>query len=273
MDPLDSLLRHVQPRAALFFSGALCGIADIDEQPGRGQLHLIREGGVEIRHGESVIHVIDEPAVLFYPTPQAHRLITDARIGSPLACAHIAYDGGDSGLMAMLLPAPLLLPLRDAEGLGPTLSLLFAEAFGNEPGRRVVVDRLFEVVVALLIRHLLVSRAQPMGLVAGLADPSLSRVLSVLHADLAKPWTLSMMADIAHMSRSAFAARFHQVVGDSPASYLATLRLGRARQLLGEGRALAQVADRVGYGSEGALSRAFKQQYGQSIRSWRAGRT
>ncbi|HLU00959.1 MAG TPA: helix-turn-helix domain-containing protein [Burkholderiaceae bacterium] len=44
-----------------------------------------------------------------------------------------------------------------------------------------------------------------------------------------------------------------------------------AQKLLLRGRPLKVIADEVGYGSEAALSRAFKAQAGLSPRQWRAG--
>ncbi len=72
------------------------------------------------------------------------------------------------------------------------------------------------------------------------------------------------------MSRSAFFARFSQVVGETPASYLTRFRMHFARSELSHyDRGLAKVAARVGYGSEAAFSRAFKKQVGVSPSIWR----
>ena len=59
----------------------------------------------------------------------------------------------------------------------------------------------------------------PPGLLTGLADPQLSRTLTALHEAPGEPWSLAQMAQQAGMSRSAFAARFKAVVGDTPADW------------------------------------------------------
>jgi transcriptional regulator GlxA family with amidase domain len=67
------------------------------------------------------------------------------------------------------------------------------------------------------------------------------------------------------MSRSAFSERFRSLVGEPPIRYLTELRLTRAARLLRTSDAtVADVARTVGYGSEEALSRAFKSRYGEA---------
>jgi AraC-like DNA-binding protein len=84
-----------------------------------------------------------------------------------------------------------------------------------------------------------------------------------VHERPADPWSLAAMADAAAMSRSAFADRFRSLAGEPPGAYVTRVRLDRARRLLQSTDAtVADVADRVGYGSSEALSRAFKARYG-----------
>jgi len=93
----------------------------------------------------------------------------------------------------------------------------------------------------------------------------LSRAVGAMHGCLEYPWTLSALAKEAAMSRSAFAARFKQVVGQSPLSYLTGWRMQRARQLIKhDGRTLQQAALAVGYDSPSAFSRVFKRTIGFS---------
>lgn len=62
------------------------------------------------------------------------------------------------------------------------------------------------------------------------------------------------------MSRSAFAARFTDLVGQPPMQYLTTWRMVKATELLRESQlGLKDVAVLVGYESEVAFSKAFKR--------------
>jgi AraC-like DNA-binding protein len=75
-----------------------------------------------------------------------------------------------------------------------------------------------------------------------------------------------MLATLARrigVSRSAFAARFNQLVGQTPMQYLTFWRMQLARKLLTETRlGTAAIAERVGYQSEAAFSKAFKKVVG-----------
>jgi len=127
-------------------------------------------------------------------------------------------------------------------------------------------------VLLQLLRWLLDHPQQaqmPPGLLTGLADPQLSRTLTALHEAPGEPWSLAQMAQQAAMSRSAFAARFKAVVGDTPADYLAHWRLTLAQAHLRAGRSLKSIAHELGYANPSALSRVFAQKLGMSARDWR----
>jgi len=78
------------------------------------------------------------------------------------------------------------------------------------------------------------------------------------------------LAEIAGLSRSAFAARFADVVGKTPLKYLTTWRLNLAADHLRAGnKKVADIAALIGYGSEAALKRAFKSQFGMTPTAFR----
>jgi transcriptional regulator GlxA family with amidase domain len=92
-----------------------------------------------------------------------------------------------------------------------------------------------------------------------------------MHEDPAQLWSVRALADVAVMSRSAFSDRFRALVGEAPMRYLTELRLTRAARLLRTTDAtLTDVARSVGYGSEDALSRAFKARFGEAPSVFRA---
>lgn len=98
----------------------------------------------------------------------------------------------------------------------------------------------------------------------------IGRVLARLHERPEEPWTVAELAKVAAMSRSAFSERFRSLVGEAPIRYLSGLRLARAARLLrSTDTTVAEVARRVGYGSEEALSRAFKLRFGAAPRAFR----
>ena len=268
-DRLEALLNHFAVRARMFHSGALCGINDVSASGDVGQLHLVRSGPISVTHaGEPTIHVTD-PSLLLYPRPLAHRFVTDAKRGADLACANLQFDGGAANPIASALPRFICLPLAKIEGAESVLSLLFEEAFNQRCGRHALVDRLFEVVLIQVLRHLMEAGSIRSGMLAGMAHPKLRNALIAMHEQPAKEWSLEVLAETASMSRSVFADAFREVVGCTPGTYLQGWRVSLAQQALRQGRPLKMIAIDVGYGSEAALSRAFKAQSGLAPREWK----
>ena len=90
-----------------------------------------------------------------------------------------------------------------------------------------------------------------------------------MHGAPTEPWTVERLARLVGLSRSVFAERFTEIVGQPPMQYLALWRMQIASRLLADGSQLAEVASAVGYQSEAAFSRAFKKLVGQAPATWR----
>lgn len=276
LDRLSALLERFRVHAHHFHSGALCGLTHFDAKPGRGFVHVLRAGEMELSHhgrgaGLPRRRSLKEPTLLFYPRPVAHDFRTAAREGADFVCATLDFDGGNKHPLVRALPPVLLLPLRELPELEHTLALLFGETEALRCGQRLLADRLFEVLLLQLLRWLLDHSAEvglPRGLFTGLAHPQLARVLVALHQQPGGAWSLATMASVAGMSRSAFAAAFKHHVGEPPALYLQSLRVALAQARLRDGAGLKQLADELGYGSAAALSRAFTAAAGCSPRAW-----
>ncbi len=108
------------------------------------------------------------------------------------------------------------------------------------------------------------------GWLGALAEPGLAAALAAMHAQPGRSWSVGELARVAGMSRSAFAARFAERVGSPPAAQLTTGRLLLARKALATtDEGLAEIAERVGYGSQAAFGRASQRALGQSPDRWR----
>lgn len=267
-DRLAALMAHFPVTAQVFNVGALCGINAVESDGEHGQLHLVRNGRVEVRHGKAELR-IDRPSLLLYPRPMTHRFVTDAEHGADMVCAHLSFEGGGDSPIAAALPDVVCLPLDEVAGAGPVLALLFEEAFAQRCGRAAMIDRLFEVVMIQVLRQLMESGEVQGGLLSGLSHPRLRNALVAMHEAPAKEWTLDELARVAGMSRSVFATGFREAVGQTPGQYLQGWRVGLAKRALRRDRPLKVIAAEVGYGSEAALSRAFKAQAGLSPRAWK----
>lgn len=273
VDRLSALLERFRIHAHLFHTGPLCGISHFDEH-GRGFLHVMREGTVTVTHRAKGLPrqlEIREPTLLFYPRQVVHTFHNPPAEGSQFACATLEFAGGATNPLVRALPPLIVLPLATVEGLSPALSLLFAETERVRCGQRLLADRLFEVVMIQLLRWMLDHPDQvgiQHGLIAGLSDSRLARALAAMHEAPGDPWNLERMADCAGMSRSAFAAAFRDLVGQTPADYLANWRISLAQTRLRNGTPIKLLADELGYANPSALSRAFMARVGQSPRDW-----
>src|SRR5262245_48149053 len=146
-DRLQALLSHFSVNVRTFQAGALCGVNALDGEGPDGQLHLIRWGTVEVRHGKSKALKITEPSLLLYPRPMAHRFITDEERGADFVCANLSFEGGSANPIVAALPPFVCLPLKHLQGSEAVLELLFSEALAHNCGRQALLDRLFEVVL------------------------------------------------------------------------------------------------------------------------------
>lgn len=275
VDRLAVLLERFSINAQVFHAGALCGINALDGEGDAGQLHLVRRGPIDVfhdgmSHGDRGAPLrIEAPSLLLYPRPTAHRFVTDPERGADMVCANLRFEGGAQNPISAALPAFLCLPLEALEGSSEVLALLFEEAFTQRCGRHALINRLFEVVMIQILRRQMESGDVQGGMLAGLSHPRLRNALVAMHESPARDWSLDDLAAAAGMSRTVFATGFRDVVGITPGHYLQGWRVGLAQHALRQGRPLKVVAADVGYGSEAALSRAFKAYSGLSPREWR----
>ncbi|GAA3165409.1 AraC family transcriptional regulator [Streptomyces ramulosus] len=171
------------------------------------------------------------------------------------------------------LPPVVHLPsgTRRAETVRWALTEIDRELSHPQPASSLVAEHLAVVMLVHVLRlHLARAPHAVSGWLAGLADPVVATALTALHGDPARPWTVAELARTAAVSRSALAARFKASVGQGPLEYLTRWRIElAARQLREGGTTLAAVARSVGYGSESALSVAFKRVLGTSPGEYR----
>jgi len=175
----------------------------------------------------------------------------------------------------ILAALPRVIHLRRASRSGDRMSPLIEFAVGElrarRAGSREVLLRLSELMFIEVVRCHLETRgdAQPDWL-AGLRDPLVARVLSRLHGQPARAWTLDALAAETGTSRSVLAERFALLVGQPPMHYLTAWRMQLATRLLADGTTkVKMVAESVGYESEAAFSRAFKKHVGIAPMGWR----
>lgn len=188
-----------------------------------------------------------------------------------LLCGVLTLDGPAARPLLELLPSVVHVPASAAPWAGRTLELMADELVHVRPGGEAVVTRLADVLVIQAVRAWLDAQDDASGWIGGLRDPWVGAALAAVHRDPAAPWTVGALAREAAMSRSAFAARFTQVVGVPAMRYVATWRMHVAADRLARGDGVAQAAAAAGYESPAAFSRAFTRATGRAPGSVRRG--
>ncbi len=177
----------------------------------------------------------------------------------------------------LLATLPRVIHLRGSDDRDSVLRRLVELAVGESSsprsGSECMLSKLSELLFVEVVRRYVADLPpENTGWFAGLRDPQIGQALQKLHERPARPWSLEMLAKEVGMSRSMLAERFAHFVGVPPIQYLAQWRIQLAASLLRTTKAsLAEIADRVGYGSEAALSRAFKRWVGVAPAPYRRG--
>jgi AraC-like DNA-binding protein len=187
--------------------------------------------------------------------------------GAPttIVCGSFSFDRASLRPITRLLPSFILIKADQARTLAlhNTLRALASEMAEQAPGSGVVATRLAEVLFIQILRAHIASGPEDKGWLRAVFDPQMGTALSAIHDRVDTPWTVESLAEAAGMSRSAFAARFKEVLGQTPLEYVTGWRMQKAIQLLEQrDKKLIDVARLVGYESDAAFSKAFKRVVG-----------
>jgi AraC-like DNA-binding protein len=192
-----------------------------------------------------------------------------------LLCGGFALASGLPENLLDLLPPLLVLDTAStgiSRWLEPTLALLRNEIAADAPGGPAMLAKLADVFLAEIVRRYLSSLDALTFSVpsAAAGDPSVGAALALLRAQPDAPWTVADLARKVGLSRTAFAARFRDLVGEPPMSYLTRVRLGYAAGYLSAtDKTVREIARMVGYESEASLSKAFRREFGRAPGEYR----
>jgi AraC-like DNA-binding protein len=246
---------------------------------------LLDQPPVRLEAGDIIVfpqgdpHVISSgPGMRGRPELDAHRVARQGRLPlslsihgggedqAQLICGFLGCDARPFNPLLAALPRVIhLAGTGESESvLRRLVALAVAESSAPTSGSDCFLSRLSELLfIEVVRRHLTALPPENVGWFAGLRDESVGRALQKIHHRAAHAWTLEELAREVGMSRSVLAERFTHFVGVPPIQYLAQWRIQLAASLLRTSKSsLAEIAERVGYGSEAALSRAFKRWVG-----------
>lgn len=241
--------------------------------------YLLRPGGLAlVPHGEG--HQLrSEPGAAptgLFDAPR--QVVSDRyeilRLGgggttSTVVCGVVRFDHPAAHQLTRLLPRLITIDAwtsPEVEWIQSTLRFMAIEAREPRAGGETVITRLADILVIQVIRAWIArDPSAQRGWLGALRDPQIGRAMALVHRNPGGDWTLASLAASVGMSRSAFAARFTQLVGEPAMRYVARWQMQAARMWIQQDNAtLGDAASRLGYESEAAFSRAFKRFNGVS---------
>ncbi len=269
-----------------------------DAKPGHAWFHFLAVGNAVLRMDDGTTYALSAGNAVFISHGAAHQLLSHAHApvqdidllnGEPLGDTVSAVDTGTdagstpttlvfSGCMEFelgslhglgkLMPGLMLIDAGGQRypGLVPILATMEREVSAARVGFAGILARLADVVAAMVVRGWVeCACGNASGLVAALRDPRLAGALLALHQQPGSDWTVEQLAAHCNTSRSVFAERFQLTIGMTPLRYVTEVRMRLASQWLTLERVpIEEVAQRLGYTSQAAFSRAFKRVTGKT---------
>lgn len=253
--------------------------------------HVLSFGGAYLQvDGEAEPIRVEDGDVVLFPTGHPHSLYDDpaspqtrlVRLDyNPQRGFQLVEGDGEAPKSLMLCGAfhfeyphnfpllrrlPKLIHIRGAQGqmeqdFADIMRLMLRESASQRPGAEVMQRRLTELLFIQVIR-LWIGQQASVGWVGALRDQPISTALGLIHQSPERQWTVKELAEAAALSRSAFSARFTELVGEPPMTYLTRWRMLRATHLLKHQIRTATIAEMLGYESEAAFRKAFKREIG-----------
>lgn len=291
MDGLSGILDQIRLKSVIYFKSEFAPDWGMDVPQGPfAQFHIIAEGACCFKCGgeEKDLNAGD---ILIFPNGTAHWLAhsaTSRKINGQEVASSIMQGNsifaGDHHATTMIcghfefdrkLDHPFLSALPDIIHISRIKSnkfshlvaiadLLINETNTSSTGTNIISQRLAEALFISAIRYY-IDQEHDLPFLAALYDERISATLEQMHAYPELDWTLESLGREAGMSRTSFANHFREKVGQTPLHYLANWRILIAQRILVESEySIAEVAEKVGYGSEAAFNRAFKKHINQT---------
>jgi AraC-like DNA-binding protein len=295
-DPLGEALHFLRMNGAFYCRSELSAPWGLTMMPMPGYVwfHVVTAGRVRLEAGGADAAVLQPGDLGLVPHGEGHVLRSDSGVPAPgilelereqvseryeilrhggggarttLICGAVRFDHPAARTVVEILPAILHVEASGSpqvEWMQSTLRLMAAEAREPRPGGEAVITRLGDILVIQAIRSWLdTAPAARTGWLGALEDEQIGRAISLIHRDPARAWTVALLADELAMSRSAFSARFTELVGEPTMQYVTRWRMQVAVDWLRhDGATVAELAGRLGYRSEAAFARAFKRVIG-----------
>ncbi len=296
-DPLADALRALRMDGLFYCPSMLTSPwgVDLPEMTGCLWFHVITAGTCIVRGSDGREHRASRGDVVVFPHGGQHTAFDLPNVATPtvfdlpheyfseqyavmrhggggdlttLICGVVRFDHPAARSLLELLPDMIhvntALDEERWHWFPGLLSLMASETRQPKPGGEAVVTRLCDILVIQTIRSWIDTDPDAQrGWIGALRDPVIGRAIALIHRDPARDWTVETLAGEVAMSRSGFAARFTELVGESPKHYVTNWRMQVAKDLLADReQSILSIAQSLGYSSEAAFSRAFKRVVG-----------
>jgi AraC-like DNA-binding protein len=304
MDLLDDIFNTLNLKGALYFRTNFTAPwgTTVPEYTNAARFHLVIQGkcyvkvanqpNVELNAGDLILipggasHIVSHsPCDSAPPLEQVLNDVGyagdgvlvvgagDLNSSTQMVCGHFSFRSKAEHPILQALPKFLVTstalraqyPLLDE-----VLRMITRRVYEDQLGTAASVTRLSEIVFIELIRSCIGQQSELTKILEAFHDPQISQSLSLIHAEHAQPWTVESLASKVAMSRSRFANRFSSLMGTGPMTYLSDWRLQKALALLDSSQmSVQQIADKSGYQSPSAFTRAFSGKFGASPTDYR----
>lgn len=282
---LGDILATVKLKSAIYFKHGFCGSWGMETPKGPySQFHLVT-GGHCVLSINTETFTLEKGDVAILPHGHAHqikaskeavcRLSKEAlseivkgqqpfpgkEVSTQLICGHYELDRELSHQIFEELPSYIIIKSSDYgryDLIYSMFELILEEMTLEKPGYETVSIRLAEILFISVIRHYYLHQAsKKLNL---FKDELIYEAVNIIHKELATPWNIEKLARRLGVSRTLFIERFKNAVGETPMKYITQWRMTKARYLLKKtDLPLPQISEKVGYYSETAFNRAFKQ--------------
>ncbi|MEI8146004.1 MAG: cupin domain-containing protein [Alphaproteobacteria bacterium] len=304
-DLLSDILDTVRLRATLYFRTDFSEpwAVTVPVHPHTARFHLVIQGNCHISLPSGQSFDLGPDDLIIIPHGQEHKLADradrepaplekviadsgytgrgafvlgegDPNARTQMVCGHFGFNAGSDHPFLRALPDAIVINASDRASnpfLNDILQLVARRAFGDPHGAAATISRLSEVLFTETIRLAVQRHPELAVILGGVADDHIMQALELMHANPGRPWSVDMLAEAVGMSRSRFSERFHDLIGSAPINYLIELRMQKAAsELTSTPATVKAIANRVGYHSPAAFSRAFTTRYGRSPRELRA---
>ena len=230
----------------------------------KGQAHTLRERPES--HVSDLAHYLGEQTDKIPNTLQ----LGGAGLSTEVIYGRLQFEQLPSNPLISALPPLIVIKNGDGqkeERLNTIIQFMSSEMTANRPGATTVLDYLTNILF-IQVMQVYINNTQEncdRCWLRALKDPGIGKAINLIHRYPEKSWTAKDLAGEVEMSRTSFFVKFHELVGEPPNKYLTRWRMHKASQFLRlEHTNLNKVAHLVGYESEAAFSKAFKQWMGKS---------